>query len=124
MSHVVHVCPYDGSPLVYDEKTVDDGHRLIRRRCPEGDFASSWMSPDPPGMTPEHSTNVGRPTENVLLSKGQAGPQGPVGPQGPSGPPGGAQRRWYGEGPPTVVVGAAPGDEYMDTLTGDLYLLA
>lgn len=44
-----------------------------------------------------------------------------VGPPGPQGNPG--QPRWAGEGPPTVVVGASPGDVYLDTLTGDLYLL-
>jgi hypothetical protein len=35
----------------------------------------------------------------------------------------GRGRRWYGDGPPTVVVGAALGDEYVDRQTGDLYIL-
>lgn len=31
--------------------------------------------------------------------------------------------RWHGEGPPGVLIGARPADEYLDTLTGDLYIL-
>ena len=31
--------------------------------------------------------------------------------------------RWYGDGPPGVIVGSSPGDEYLDRLTGDLYTL-
>ncbi len=38
-------------------------------------------------------------------------------------PAGGSSRRWWGEGPPDVVVGASPGDEYVDRLTLDLYVL-
>jgi hypothetical protein len=30
---------------------------------------------------------------------------------------------WTGEGPPSTVVGAVAGDEYLDVLTGDLYRL-
>lgn len=47
------------------------------------------------------------------------------GPMGPPGIPGDDLRveRFYGEGPPGLVVGASPGDEYVDTLTGDLYVL-
>lgn len=53
-----------------------------------------------------------------------AGPPGPPGVDGAPGLPGAnAGRRWYGEGLPGTVVGAAPGDEYLDTLTGDLYIL-
>jgi hypothetical protein len=48
--------------------------------------------------------------------------QGPAGPAGPQGEPG-VQKRWYGEGPPGVIIGASPGNEYVDTLTGDLYVL-
>lgn len=28
---------------------------------------------------------------------------------------------WMGEGPPTLVIGAVVGDEYLDTVTGTLY---
>lgn len=30
---------------------------------------------------------------------------------------------WTGEGPPGTIVGATVGDEYLDTLTGNLYRL-
>ncbi len=55
-------------------------------------------------------------------SQGPQGSQGAAGPQGPQGPVG--HNRWYGDGPPVVVIGAAPGDEYVDELTGDLYVLS
>lgn len=32
-------------------------------------------------------------------------------------------KRWYGQGPPGTIIGSAPGDEYVDSLTGDLYTL-
>lgn len=75
---------------------------------------------------------------NVLVSRGprgyqgEAGPAGPAGPQGDvgprglvgeTGPAGKSLYRFYGEGPPGTVLGASPGDEYVDTLTGDLYVL-
>lgn len=42
--------------------------------------------------------------------------------RGPAGKDG--QIRFTGNGaPPTVIVGAAPGDTYMDLLTGDIYKL-
>lgn len=61
----------------------------------------------------------------------RAGPPGPpglngdsglTGPQGPAGPSSG-DARYYGEGPPGLIIGASPGDEYVDALTGDLYRL-
>ena len=30
---------------------------------------------------------------------------------------------WVGEGPPSLIVGSAPRDEYLDSLTGTLYRL-
>lgn len=52
---------------------------------------------------------------------------GPKGDPGPPGPPGDGDgrgaKRFYGDGPPTVVIGAQAGDEYLDLLTGDLYIL-
>lgn len=74
-------------------------------------------------------------TEVVLVHGGPPGPPGPVGADGPTGdslvgppgPPGpqgpAGSRRWYGEGPPVVVLGASPGDEYIDVLTGDMFVL-
>lgn len=49
------------------------------------------------------------------------GPAGPPGPPGPSTT--GGVRRWHGNGPPGLLVGAQPNDEYLDLSTGDLYLL-
>ena len=48
---------------------------------------------------------------------------GPI--QGPPGPPGHpGQIRYTGLGPPpTVIVGAEPGDTYLDLNTGDIYKL-
>lgn len=55
---------------------------------------------------------------------GPMGPMGPTGPQGYTGTPGTAgQPRWSGVGPPGTIVGANPGDSYLDTDTGDIYLL-
>jgi hypothetical protein len=50
---------------------------------------------------------------------------GPRGVPGPQGPPGTSAtgKRWYGAGPPTLIVGSSPGDEYIDSLTGTLYVL-
>jgi hypothetical protein len=52
---------------------------------------------------------------------GPVGPQGLIGPRGSSGEPGGT--RYFGDGPPGLIVGAHPGDEYVDRLTGDIYQL-
>lgn len=43
--------------------------------------------------------------------------------QGPPGQTVMVGRRWFGVGPPTVVVGSSPGDEYVDVNNGDLYQL-
>lgn len=55
----------------------------------------------------------------------QGPPGGPAGPQGPQGERGkDGQIRFTGNGPPpTVIVGAQPGDTYMDLVTGDVYKL-
>lgn len=58
--------------------------------------------------------------EEFRGDRGPAGPSGTPGPPGPEGQRGGVTR-FYGEGPPGVIIGAAPNDEYLDTLTGDLY---
>lgn len=52
--------------------------------------------------------------------------QGPPGTPGPTGPPGPTYEGvawWYGEGPPGVIVGAKPGDFYLDTDDGTIYRL-
>jgi hypothetical protein len=53
------------------------------------------------------------------------GEQGPPGPPGLNGPPGpsGALVKWYGNGPPGVIIGSSPGDFYLDLDTGDIYQL-
>lgn len=45
------------------------------------------------------------------------------GERGPAGPTFDGTAWWYGQGPPGTIVGAKPGDDYMDTLTGDVYKL-
>ena len=68
------------------------------------------------------------PTPTIIVSDEESvGPPGPPGPPGPIGPPGPGSgagvKRWYGEGPPSVIIGASPGDEYVDTISGNLYVL-
>ena len=64
---------------------------------------------------------------NVRLKEGNhfkvisGGTRGPQGIPGSSSVVGG--NRYYGEGPPGVVLGASPGDEYVNSLNGDLYRL-
>lgn len=50
---------------------------------------------------------------------------GPRGAKGDKGDPGvdRTEKRWYGEGPPGLVIGASLGDEYVDAITGTLYVL-
>ena len=51
------------------------------------------------------------------------GPQGNLGQTGPTGPRGAT---WFnGAGPPpTPISGALPGDYYLDTTSGDIYLVS
>lgn len=55
------------------------------------------------------------------------GPMGPPGPQGPVGPAGDASSIasvWSGPSdPPEFVAGAKPGDTWINTLTGDTFIL-
>lgn len=53
---------------------------------------------------------------------GAAGSQGPAGDAGPAGERG---SKWFtGSGAPTSVPGSIAGDMYLDTATGDVYLLS
>lgn len=61
------------------------------------------------------------PPGNPGPASTQPGPPGPQGPPGPEGPIG--TKRHYGAGPPGVVIGASPYDEYVDTVSGTLYVL-
>lgn len=48
-----------------------------------------------------------------------------AGPQGPPGvsPSNTGQPRWAGQGPPGTIIGAAPGDLYLDETSGLIYTL-
>lgn len=49
---------------------------------------------------------------------------GPIAIQGPAGAPGkDGQIRYTGHGAPGVIVGAEPGDTYLDLLSGEIYKL-
>lgn len=69
------------------------------------------------------------PYERVIAypAVGPAGRDGKDGPPGPPGPPGPASSGpalFTGPGsPPDVVVGARPGDAWLDTVTGMTYRL-
>lgn len=90
---------------------------------PGGELSLSRLSPVP-GF------------EQRGVVRGESGPAGPAGPAGPPGPPGPAGERgpagdasafpvmWSGQGsPPEVIPGAKPGDSWMDTITGTVYVL-
>lgn len=61
--------------------------------------------------------------ESVVAALLVSGPVGPAGPAGPAGAAFDGVAWWYGDGPPPVVVGAKPGDFYMDLLTGNIHKL-
>lgn len=95
------------------------------------------------GYSPADVINTGTPGRPGVPGKpGPPGPQGPPGPkgdkgepgedhtgipgpQGEPGPPGkDGQIRFTGNGPPPVaIIGAEPGDTYMDLSNGDIYKL-
>lgn len=59
----------------------------------------------------------------LVIAQGPPGTPGPQGPQGPSGPTYEGIAWWYGDGPPTTIVGSKPGDFYMDLDDGTIYKL-
>jgi hypothetical protein len=65
--------------------------------------------------------------ENILVAfqvvTENQGPPGPSGPEGPPGPQGRSPMIWHGDGAPTLIPGASPGDLYIDDVTGDMYQL-
>lgn len=83
--------------------------------------------PDPSG--PLDAIALFNDDGTLYLPEGGIGPQGPPGDSGPSGatgpigPQGSAVKRYYGEGPPGTIIGSSPGDEYVDSTTGNLYVL-
>ena len=87
---------------------------------------------NPPAPAPVVVLGAG-PAPELVLSEVQApallisppglpGPQGVPGPPGPAGGPAG-QPRYTGTGPPGLIIGAEPGDEYLDNSTGIIYQL-
>lgn len=59
-------------------------------------------------------------------ASGAQGPPGQTGATGPQGEPGPAYSSpawWFDDGPPSVIVGAKPGDLYMDVSSGTIYRL-
>jgi uncharacterized protein len=62
--------------------------------------------------------------ENTLTVSVIEGPPGPMGPPGPQGLQGEAGSKWYdGIGSPSNVPLSKSGDYYLDTSTGDVYIL-
>jgi hypothetical protein len=73
----------------------------------------------------------GRTTPRIGNIKGPTGPQGPQGNAGTAGAAGsngtnGARGSlWYtGTGAPGTIAGSLPGDQYLDTASGNVYTLA
>lgn len=96
----------DGNSIAGSKLTIDHLSRL-----PE------FMGPDGVAVVYDDSGNTYYP---VIEGSGPPGPAGPPGPTGQTG-----ARRWHGSGPPPdFVEGAAPGDEYLDDDTLDLYVLS
>jgi uncharacterized protein len=63
--------------------------------------------------------------ENCLTVSVIEGPPGPMGPMGPTGAQGPAGSKWYnGIGSPGNIAAAKSGDYYLDTSTGDVYILS
>jgi hypothetical protein len=61
----------------------------------------------------------------VMNIKGPPGAQGDPGPPGDPGADGARGATWFtGAGAPTVVPGSLIGDLYLDTVTGDVYVLS
>lgn len=60
------------------------------------------------------------PTEAVVTV---AGPQGPQGASGAAGPAYSSPAWFFDDGPPGTIIGAKPGDFFMDVSTGTIYEL-
>src|SRR5688500_16142677 len=117
-----------------------DGAVVHRDVCPDNVWATAWVLEgedlDAAGYFFESPANTAYippqlQSGGTTVVQGPPGPPGPVGPPGPkgdTGSPGAAgaagARRWYGDGPPPqYIVGASPGDEYLDRASGTLYVL-
>jgi hypothetical protein len=79
-------------------------------------------SQGPPGAT--GATGATGPTGSQGPT-GATGSQGPAGSTGPQGNPGTRGSLWFtGSGSPGAISGALPGDYYLDSATGNYYLLS
>lgn len=72
-------------------------------------------------LTPYINVEVAQPSPWGVVTV--EGPQGPPGPVGPAGPSYSGVGWFFGEGPPTTVIGSKPGDYYMDLSDGTIYKL-
>lgn len=121
-------------PTTYDDDTPERGIHARAHNDTNGalmDLAVQVVElkrlPGPPGLQgPKGAPGPPGPA-GVDGRPGNVGPAGPVGPAGLTGPQGvsgiSGGQRFFGDGPPGVVVGAQPGDEYVDRLTGNIYQL-
>lgn len=72
------------------------------------------------------SVQVSAPSPLVSVEVVQPSPVSAVVVPGPQGPPGPAYEGvawWYGVGEPTGIVGAKPGDYYVDSASGNIFIL-
>ena len=80
---------------------------------------SAWVDGDsiqgPQGIAGE---------QGIQGAQGEVGPAGTIGPDGPAGTQGVRGTGWFtGVGVPTYVPGSVPGDLYLESVTGDVYVL-
>ncbi len=95
---------------------------LVETRVEQGPIRQAEVQ-GPPALQTEVRGPATLRVEMAAV-RGLPGPAGPQGDQGPDGLTGqNGAKRWYGEGVPGTIIGSMPGDEYVDTLTGDLYVL-
>lgn len=110
MARMISIAKGRTNVYLPDGKAYNGGNKIVLT-------GPQWAALDPALLANKTVFDWGDVPEPV---PGPAGVQGPAGPQGATGR---GVRRWYGDGPPDVVVGASPGDEYVDRLSGDLWTL-
>lgn len=71
--------------------------------------------------TPWVQVNVTPPPTAAVVTV--AGPQGPSGASGAPGPSYDGVAWWYGQGDPGTIIGSKPGDYYLDTVSGQIFVL-
>lgn len=93
---------------------------------PSGDVIEMSSTPSTPELvivTAETSERIEiiTPSTEVEVVEIHDGVEGPRGIPGPPGPKGNIQ--WTGPTDPTVVIGSSPGDTYLNTTTGKIWVL-